>query len=151
MQQILKSRGTSKEKLYQELDFESLKDRRWLRRLCYLYKIVSTKQPAYLYDLIPLFQRSLGNKGCIYEPFCQTMLFKNSFLWYAMKEWNKLDPNIRNAETYAYFRKMHLSFIRPKGNIACKIYDPLGTKLLTRLQLGLSHLSKHKFRHNFTD
>ena len=30
-------RGTSKEKLYQELGFESLKDRRWLRWLCYLY------------------------------------------------------------------------------------------------------------------
>ena len=39
-------RGTSKEKLYQELGFESLKYRRWLRRLCYLYKIVNTKQPA---------------------------------------------------------------------------------------------------------
>ena len=51
-------RGTSTEKLYQELGFESLKDRRWLRRLCYLYKIVNTKQPAYLYDLILIFQRS---------------------------------------------------------------------------------------------
>ena len=36
-------RGTSKEKLYQELGFESLKDRRLLRRLCYLYKNVNTK------------------------------------------------------------------------------------------------------------
>ena len=35
--------GTSKEKLYQELSFESLKNRRWLRRLSYLYEIVSTK------------------------------------------------------------------------------------------------------------
>ena len=39
-------KGTSKEKLYQGLGFESLKDRRWLRWLCYLYKIVNTKQPA---------------------------------------------------------------------------------------------------------
>ena len=29
-------RGTSKEKLYQELAFESFTDRRWLRRLCYV-------------------------------------------------------------------------------------------------------------------
>ena len=77
--------GTSKEKLYQELGFESLKDRRWLRRLCYLYKIVNTKQPAYLYDLIPPFQRSSRNKGCIYEPFCRNVSFKNSFLPYAIK------------------------------------------------------------------
>ena len=66
-------RGTSKEKLYQELGFESLKDRRWLRRLCHQYKIVSAKQPAYLYDLIPPFQRSSSNKDCIYEPFCRTV------------------------------------------------------------------------------
>ena len=92
-------RGTSEEKLYQELGFESLKDRRWLRWLCYLYKIVGTKQPAYLYDLIPHFQRSSQNKGCIYEPFCRTMSFKNYFLPYAIKEWNTLDPEIRNAET----------------------------------------------------
>ena len=144
-------RETSQKKLYLELGFESLKDKRWLRRLCYLYKIVSTKQPAYLYDLIPPFQRSSRNKGCIYEPLCRTMSFKNSFLPYAIKEWNKLDPNIRNAETYASFRKMLLNFIRPKGNSTYKIYDPLGIKLLTRLRLGFSHLSEHKFRHNFTD
>ena len=144
-------RGTSTEKLYQELGFESLKDRRWLRRLCYLYKIVNTKQPAHLYDLIPPFQRSSRNKGCIYEPFCRTVSFKNSFLPYAIKEWNKLDSEIRNAKTYASFRKMLLNFIRPIGNSTHKIYDPLGIKLLTRLRLGFSHLSEHKFRHNFAD
>ena len=114
-------RGTSKEKLYQELGFESLKDRRWLRRLCYLYKIVNTKQPAYLYDLIPPFQRSSRNKGCIYEPFCRTVSFKNCFLKYAITEWNKLDSEIRNAETLASFRKMFLNFIRPIENITYKI------------------------------
>ena len=144
-------RGTSKEKLYQELGFESLKDRRWLRRLCYLYKIVNTKQHSNLYDLIPHFQRSSRNKGCIYEPFCRTVSFKNSFLPYAIKEWNKLDSEIRNAKTYASFRKMLLNFIRPVGNSTYKMYDPLGIKLLTRLRLGFSHLSEHKFRHNFAD
>ena len=122
-----------------------------MRRLCYLYKIVSTKQPAYLYDLIPPFQKSTRNKGCIYEPFYWTMSFKNSFLLYAIKEWNKLDPEIRNAETYAFFRKMLLNFITPTGNSTYKIYDSLGIKLLTRLRFGFSHLSEHKFRHNFTD
>ena len=52
-------RGTSQEKLYQALGFESLKDRRRLRRLCYLYKIVNAKQLTYLYDLIPPFQGML--------------------------------------------------------------------------------------------
>ena len=46
---------------------------------------------------------------------------------------------------------MLLNFIRPIGNSTHKIYDPLGIKLLTRLRLGFSHLSEHKFRHNFAD
>ena len=46
-------RGTSKEKLYQELGLESLKDRGWLRRMSYLHKIISTKLPPYLHQLIP--------------------------------------------------------------------------------------------------
>ena len=32
-------RGTSSEKLYQELGLESLRSRRWLRKLCLFYKI----------------------------------------------------------------------------------------------------------------
>ena len=46
-------RGTSKEKLYRELGVESLKDRRWLSQMPYLYKIASTKSPLYLYEIIP--------------------------------------------------------------------------------------------------
>ena len=38
-------RGTSNEKLHQKLSLESLKDRRWLRRLCYLHKVLSQNCP----------------------------------------------------------------------------------------------------------
>ena len=62
-------RKASKEKLYQELGFESLKYRRWLKRLCYLLKIASTKQAVYLCELIPPFRRSSRKKSCIYQPF----------------------------------------------------------------------------------
>ena len=68
-------RETSEEKLYYKLVFESLKDRRWLRLLCYLYKIANTKQPAYFYDIITPFQKLSRNKGCIYELFCRTVSF----------------------------------------------------------------------------
>ena len=46
---------------------------------------------------------------------------------------------------------MLLNFIRPIGKNTYKIYDPLGRKLLTRLWLGFSYLSEHKFRYNFAD
>ena len=75
--------------------------------------------------------------------FYWTVFLKNSFLPYAIKEWNKLDPEIRNAKQYAVFQKMLLNFIRPIGNSTYKICDSLGINLLIRLPLCFSHLSKH--------
>ena len=48
-------RGTSTEKIYQELGLESLKSRRWSRKLCHFYKIFNDKSPSYLFNLIPNF------------------------------------------------------------------------------------------------
>ena len=45
-------KGTSRLKLYNEIGLESLKFRRWFRKLCTFYKIKSTGLPSYLYDLI---------------------------------------------------------------------------------------------------
>ena len=50
-------RGTSTEKIYQELGLESLKSRRWFRKLCHFYKIFNDKSPSYLFNLIPNFNR----------------------------------------------------------------------------------------------
>ena len=36
-------KGTSQLKLYKELGFESLKFKRWFRRLCFLYKLRTTQ------------------------------------------------------------------------------------------------------------
>ena len=46
-------RGSSKEKLYQELGLESLQQRRWYRKLCYFFKLTKNKSPKYLFNYIP--------------------------------------------------------------------------------------------------
>ena len=79
--------GSFKEKLYQELGFESLKDRRWMRKLCYLFcKVISSKRPSYLYDMLPPLQRSQRNQGFFQPLLCRTEIFKNSFLPYMINE-----------------------------------------------------------------
>ena len=45
-------RGTSKEKIYQELGLESLQIRQWYRKLCLFYKIYKNQSPSYLYNII---------------------------------------------------------------------------------------------------
>ena len=44
-----------------------------------------------------------------------------------------------------------LKFIRPSSNSIFNYHSPKGIKLITRLSLALSHLRRHKFRHNFQD
>ena len=46
-------RGTSSEKLFQELGLEILKSRRWFRKLYLFYKILPSESPSYLFNLIP--------------------------------------------------------------------------------------------------
>ena len=43
--------GTSQECLYNELGLESLSSRRWCRKLCAIYKLLSTQCPKYLFNI----------------------------------------------------------------------------------------------------
>ena len=76
---------------------------------------------------------------------------KNSYISSIIIEWNKLDQDIRYAESYALFRKHLLSFIRPEASGIFNVHNAKGITLLTRLRVGFSHLKEHKFRHNFVD
>ena len=146
-------RGTSSEKLYQELGLESLKSRRWFRKLCHFYKILNEKSPSYLFDLIPNLNRVRETRHSNNIPAIHTRhnYFKNSFFPSTISEWNNLDCKIRNSGSLSIFKKNLLNFIRPCANSIFNIHNPYGIKLLTRLRLGLSHLRDHKFRHCFQD
>ena len=101
-------RRTSKEKSYLQLGLESLKDRRWLRQMPYLYKIISTKLPPCLYELIPSLQMSHRYPGYFQAFRCRTVklsVFQNWFLPFTITEWNKLDSHIENIDSHVMFLK----------------------------------------------
>ena len=52
-------RGISQTKMYKELVLESLKFRRYFRRLCTFFKIEQSVLPSYLFNLIPQSNRTL--------------------------------------------------------------------------------------------
>ena len=52
------TKGSSREKLYQGLGLENLYQRRWVRRLCLLYKYFFNGQPFYIYNLLPPMRSS---------------------------------------------------------------------------------------------
>ena len=43
-------RGKSSQKLFQELGLETLKSRRWLRKLCLFYKLAKEQSPAIYFN-----------------------------------------------------------------------------------------------------
>ena len=145
-------RGTSKEKLYQELGLESLEKRRWYRKLCYFYKIFNKQSPTYLLNIIPVSSRSYFTRYVKMFLLLKWHYFlKNSFFPSTVIEWNKIDKNIRKSESLNIFKKSILEFIRPSQNRVYNCHNPKGIKLLTRLRVGLSHLREHKFKHSFQD
>ena len=81
----------------------------------------------------------------------KTNFFKNFFFPAVIIEWSKIDVNIRNLDSCNDFKNVVLKFIRPEPNQVLNFVSSEGLKFLTRVRLGLSHLSDHKFRHNFQD
>ena len=56
-------RGSSREKLCQELGLESLQQRRWFKKLCYFFKITKSQFPKYLFDKIPTTRTACRTKS----------------------------------------------------------------------------------------
>ena len=146
-------RGSSKEKIYQELGFESLRVRRWYRKLCLFYKVLNNEHPQYLFNLIPIRPTLYPTRNALNIPLLNANhnFFKNSFFPSTIIEWNKLDPGLRKAESLSLFKTNILKFIRPSPNSVYNCHNPKGLKFITRLRLGLSHLREHKFKHSFQD
>ena len=147
-------RGTSREKLYNELGLESLSDRRWYRRLIFFYKIINNKSASYLKDYIPQNISSgpykMRNERPIRHPdITRTSRFRSTFFPYCVSKWNELDPDLIKLSSLAAFKNALLSFVRPTPNSIYGTHNSSGIALLTRLRVGLSHLREHRFRHNF--
>ena len=146
-------RGSSREKLYQELGLETLQQRRWYRKLCCFYKILKSQSPKYLYSIIPIHNMSYRARQCNKIPAINVKhdFIKNTFFPSTIIEWNKLGWKVKNSESIETFKisfPFSFSFIRPSPNRTFNCHNPRGIKLL---RLGSSHLKEHKFKHSFQD
>ena len=131
-------KGTSRIKLYEELGWESLSDRRSFHRLALYYKIKSNEAPSYLnpYVLVTL-------------PSNSTDRYKRTFFPFCLAAWDCLDQSLRNAESLNEFKLGFIKTIRPLKKGTHKITDIYGLKLLTRLRVDFSDLREHRFNHKF--
>ena len=142
--------GTCRLKLYEELGWETLSDRRLSKRVLQIHKIIDGKTPPYLKDELPP-NRLPFLLTVFREIKCRTDRHQNSFFPDAISSWNNIITHFEHFPTYDGLKKHLLSFFRPKSKPIFGLHDPEGLRYLFQLRLGLSHLRSHKKDHKFTD
>ena len=130
-------RNTSREKLYKELGWESLSDRRNFRRLLTYHKILSHNAPAYLNQYV------LNT-----APHDSTDRYNRTFFPDCFSKWNAIDPELRCLD-FNKFKSRFLSEIRPAKGNTFGINDRYGLKLLTCIRVAHSDLRSHRFSKQF--
>ena len=145
---------SSRSKLYEELGWESLSDRRWCRRILMIHKIKSDATPPYLqYNLPPNRRPMYGviSSLTFHEIMCRTLRYRNSFFPDAVHSWNNIITDFKVIPSFTTLRTHILSLVRPKARSTFDIHDPQGLRYLFQLRLKLSPLRCHKKRHKFID
>ena len=146
--------GSNRTKLYEELGWESLSDRRWGRRILQIHKIISDNTPTYLKEKLPNFRRPLyGNevRNIFHEIPCRNSKYKNSFFPDAISSWNIIITDFSELPSFSIMKTSILSRIRPIKKYIYNIHDPMGLRYIYQLRVGLSPLKYHKKSHNFSD
>ena len=146
-------KSSSRVKLYEELGWESLSDRRRSRRILQLHKIELNITPFYLKDKLPPHRRTQeGNlQNSFYGYQNRTGRFIMSFFPDAVASWNIFINHFTNVPSYNVLKNHLLAFFRPPKKSIFNVHDPTGIRFLFQLRLGLSPLRSHKYHHNFDD
>ena len=91
-------KGTNRNKLYDELGWESLSDRRWCRQLILLFKIHNNLSPEYLKNSLPPLRRvnyGVNNPNLYGSVKVRTAKYMNSFFPSTIKSWNVIVRDIQ--------------------------------------------------------
>ena len=145
-------KGTNRQRLYNELGWESLYSKRWYRRLCHFFNLKTKRDPEYLFHEIPAERQTsynLRNQRMYAPAIDRTVRLSNTYFSNTPFEWNLLDSDTRCSKSIAEFKRKLPSKIRPTENCVYNIYDIEGIRILTKLRLQFSPLNEHKFRHRF--
>ena len=140
-------------KIYEELGWETLNERRMFKRLTQFYKIMHNLTPAYLKNPVLSLRRNpyTNRLTNVLSSFgTRTERYLNSFFPDSVSMWNDLGPDLRGAESLSVFKEKLLKLYRPAKKSLFNIHDN-GIKWIFQLRVGLSPLKSHKKAHHFLD
>ena len=138
--------GSSRTKLYEELGWESLSDRRRCRRVLQIHKIYNNQTPSYLTDKLPHNSKSLfngNNRNTFRSIICKSNRYMNSFFPDAITSWNTFIAHFDDVPSFVTLRELYEYFPRPHANSIFGIHDPKGLRYIFQLRVSLSPLRSH--------
>ena len=143
----------SRDSLYFETGWETLKERRSRRKLSVFYKIFNNTAPDFLTSIITPLRRNnpynIRNQNDFTLPNYRPQMMRNSYFPSTITAWNNLDLDVRQSQTLSNFKyaiKSRNGIYRvPKHFL---IGDRKTNILLTRLRNGCSTLKADLFRVN---
>ena len=112
--------GTSLEKLYLDLGWESLSLRRWSRRLTFFYEVINSLTPDYTRNPLLALQQvqySRREPNTVGQIQARTEQYKSSFYPHCLSKWKKLDPEVRLSHSVAVFKTNIPSITRSLQNM----------------------------------
>ena len=142
-------KGSSRIRLYEELGWETLSERRTNNRIFQIHKIIS-KPLSYLKEKLPP-PRNHFVAHVFRNIMCRTSRYSYSFFPDAISSWNSYICQLEHFPTLCYLKKYMIGCHRPEGKPVFDIHDPTGLRYLFQLRLGLSPLRSHKKRYGFED
>ena len=133
----------------------TLAHRRRQAKLILLYKIIRNISPSYMHSLIPQevghdIGYNLRNSNNLRLPKISKNYFLKSFIPSAIRLWNELSDNIRDAPNIESFKR-NLNLLHTK----CECYKPYLTGItdghihLSRIRMKLSGLNFHRMKYHF--
>ena len=84
-------RGSSREKVYQELGLKYLHERRWMRRLCLFFIDFHNKVPKYIHSFIQSIKTFSRQPNTFTSFYCT---IQNTFLLCVIREWIPINEAI---------------------------------------------------------
>lgn len=143
------------EKLFADLGWDCLQERRNKQKLVIMYKMIYGITPNYLTELVPPLVREgnpyrLRNSNNIELLHANTNLYFNSFLPSTIRSWNNLPVEIQQADSLQSFKfNLNRNLKSPPK------YFYAGTRkgqiLHARLRMDCSSLNSHLYRKNIVD
>ena len=85
---------------YQELELESLRDKRWHQKLCFFYKVLKGILPKYLTSYLellnnPIYQTRSTAKDIVKQTASRTVNSNNTFFPRCSQDWSNLSDDIK--------------------------------------------------------